>query len=117
AADDCPLVSDAANVDSDFDFLGDVCDDDPHGSYTGPEVVLMQSISLAAAPADAASIASPAPELTSLPPVFDPFARGGDVPPNPSTGAVNPDDAPKQDVGDAPALGRSDCDASWRAVR
>jgi thrombospondin type 3 repeat protein len=118
AADDCPLLSDPTNIDRDFDLIGDACDANPLGEYFGPETVLTQSISVTPPTADATTITTAVPELASLPPVFDPLGtRGRDEPPNPSSGSVNPDNAPKQDVASAHALGRDDCDASWFAVR
>jgi hypothetical protein len=117
-ADNCPLEPNPDNVDSNFNFVGDVCDSDGHGPYTGEEVVLSEPLTIDDQPADPAQYASAPPELSSLPPVYDPFGRhGSGEQANPSEAHLDPNSAPKQDVGAAASLGRSDCDGSWRAVR
>lgn len=117
-ADNCPLESNAENVDANFNFIGDTCDPDQHGGYTGEEVLLSQPFTIDTQPVDPAQYASAPPELSSLPPVYDPSGLGGPgSPANPSEAHPDPNDAPKQDVGSTTSLDRNDCDNSWRAAR
>jgi hypothetical protein len=116
-ADNCPLDPNPENVDSNFNFIGDLCDSDPHGPYTGQEVVISEPMKVDTQPADPTLYASVPPDLSSLPPVYDPVVHPGfGGPANPSEAHPDPSLAPKQDVGVAASLGRSDCDASSHFV-
>lgn len=114
AADTCPLDPNPDQKDSDLDYIGDACDPDPGSPRTGRETAITVATTLAAAATPSAAPAMPS--LASLPPVFDPDAREPNAP-NPSAPQLNPDDAPKQAVGPAAGLGRTDCPKDWDAVK
>jgi hypothetical protein len=114
-SDTCPLVANPDQSDADLDFIGDACDPQPDSSRQGDVVTVSDDVTIGPAP-DGSSPAPPTVhDVASLPPLYDPFAHVTGQ--NPSAPRLDPNAIPKQDVGAASTLGRSDCLADWNAIK
>jgi hypothetical protein len=112
-SDTCPLVANPDQADADLDFIGDACDDQPGSDWYGDVASIATAVTLGAT---SANVPARIHNLASLPPVWNPDARGGSEP-NPSAPNWNPEDQPVQERGLALEHGRSDCPAGWQVVR